>query len=224
MIEAKELIRLVKVYNPKTNYKLINKAFEYSRSMHTGQSRRSGEPYFSHPVAVAAILTEQRLDDASIVTALLHDTLEDTKSTFSEVEKSFGSEVAGLVDGVTKLTNLQLNSTETKQAENFRKLFMAMSKDLRVILVKLADRLHNMRTIKHMTPEKQIKKSIETMDIFAPLAGRIGMHWMREELEDLAFRVLNPDARNSIIRRFITLQKETGSVVPKITKDIKTEL
>ena len=224
MIEAKELIRLVKVYNPKTNHKLINKAFEYSRIMHTGQSRRSGEPYFSHPVAVAAILTEQRLDDASIVTALLHDTLEDTKSTFSEVEKGFGSEVAGLVEGVTKLTNLQLNSTETKQAENFRKLFMAMSKDLRVILVKLADRLHNMRTIKHMSPEKQVKKSRETMDIFAPLAGRIGMHWMREELEDLAFRVLNPDARNSIIRRFITLQKETGSVVPKITKDIRTEL
>ena len=224
MIEVKELVRLVQAYNPKTNHRLINEAYEYSKNMHAGQFRQSGDAYFSHPVAVAALLTEQRLDDASIITALLHDTLEDTNTTFVEVEKNFGAEVARLVEGVTKLTNLQLNSTETKQAENFRKLFMAMSKDLRVILVKLADRLHNMRTIKHMTPQKQKKKSRETMDIFAPLAGRIGMHWMREELEDLAFRVLNPDARNSIIRRFITLQKETCSVVPKITEDIKSEL
>ena len=176
MIEVKELVSLVQAYNPKTNHRLINEAYEYSKNMHAGQFRQSGDAYFSHPVAVAALLTEQRLDDASIITALLHDTLEDTNTTFVEVEKNFGAEVARLVEGVTKLTNLQLNSTETKQAENFRKLFMAMSKDLRVILVKLADRLHNMRTIKHMTPQKQKKKSRETMDIFAPLAGRIGMH------------------------------------------------
>ncbi len=136
----------------------------------------------------------------------------------------FGEEIAELVDGVTKLTNLQLTSTETKQAENFRKLFMAMSKDLRVILVKLADRLHNMRTIKSLAEEKQVQKARETMDIFAPLAGRMGMQWMREELEDLAFRVLNPEARNSIIRRFITLQRETGDVIHKITNDIRLEL
>jgi GTP diphosphokinase / guanosine-3',5'-bis(diphosphate) 3'-diphosphatase len=133
-------------------------------------------------------------------------------------------EIAELVDGVTKLTNLQLSSLESKQAENFRKLFMAMSKDLRVILVKLADRLHNMRTIKSMRAEKQVQKARETMDIFAPLAGRMGMQWMREELEDLAFRVLNPEARNSIIRRFITLQRETGDVIQKITADIRLEL
>ena len=131
------------------------------------------------------------MDDATIVTALLHDTIEDTRSTYAEVEEEFGTEIAELVDGVTKLTNLQLSSTETKQAENFRKLFMAMSKDLRVILVKLADRLHNMRTIKAMKPDKQQQKARETMDIYAPLAGRMGMQWMREELEDLAFRVLN---------------------------------
>ena len=125
----------------------------------------------------------------------------------------FGDEIAELVDGVTKLTNLQLSSTETKQAENFRKLFMAMSRDLRVILVKLADRLHNMRTIRSMRPEKQAQKARETMDIYAPLAGRMGMQWMREELEDLAFKVLNPEARNSIIRRFVTLQRETGDVI-----------
>ncbi|MEP5760704.1 MAG: bifunctional (p)ppGpp synthetase/guanosine-3',5'-bis(diphosphate) 3'-pyrophosphohydrolase [Litoreibacter sp.] len=224
MIDVEDLISLVRNYNPRSNEALIREAYAYGAEMHEGQKRHSGEPYFTHPVEVAALLTEQYLDDATIITALLHDTVEDTKSTYPEIAKRFSYEIADLVDGVTKLTNLQLSSTETKQAENFRKLFMAMSKDLRVILVKLADRLHNMRTIKHMRPDKQIQKSRETMDIYAPLAGRMGMHWMREELEDLSFRVLNPEARASIIRRFITLQKETGNVVPKITEDIRTEL
>ncbi|MGB8815111.1 MAG: bifunctional (p)ppGpp synthetase/guanosine-3',5'-bis(diphosphate) 3'-pyrophosphohydrolase [Paracoccaceae bacterium] len=224
MIDVEDLIALVRNYNPRTNSDLIRQAYAYGRQMHDGQLRHSGEPYFTHPVAVAAILTEQRLDDATIITALLHDTIEDTKSTYTEVARMFGAEVAELVDGVTKLTNLQLSSAESKQAENFRKLFMAMSKDLRVILVKLADRLHNMRTIKSMRAEKQAQKARETMEIFAPLAGRMGMQWMREELEDLAFRVLNPEARNSIIRRFITLQRETGDVVHKITADIRNEL
>ena len=224
MIAVEDLIALVRNYNPKTNEALIRAAYDFGRDMHEGQFRRSGEPYFTHPVAVAAILTEQRLDDATIVTALLHDTIEDTKASFSEVEARFGREVAELVDGVTKLTNLQLSSTETQQAENFRKLFMAMSKDLRVILVKLADRLHNMRTIKAMKPEKQAKKARETMDIFAPLAGRMGMQWMREELEDLAFKVLNPEGRASIMRRFIMLQKETGDVIHRITGDMRGEL
>ncbi|TCM86956.1 RelA/SpoT family protein [Rhodovulum steppense] len=224
MIDVEDLISLVRNYNPRTDEALIRRAYAYGREMHAGQYRRSGEEYFIHPVSVAAILTEQRLDDATIITALLHDTIEDTKSTYSEVERLFGHEVAELVDGVTKLTNLQLSSSETKQAENFRKLFMAMSKDLRVILVKLADRLHNMRTIKSLPHEKQVRKSHETMDIFAPLAGRMGMQWMREELEDLAFRVLNPEARNSIMRRFITLQRESGDVIQKITQDIRKEL
>ncbi|MEH7827343.1 RelA/SpoT family protein [Gemmobacter denitrificans] len=224
MIDVEDLIALVRNYNPVTNADLIRQAYAYGKLMHEGQFRKSGEPYFTHPVAVAAILTEQRLDDATIVTALLHDTIEDTKSTYPEVARLFGEEVAELVDGVTKLTNLQLTSTESKQAENFRKLFVAMSRDLRVILVKLADRLHNMRTIKSMRPEKQAQKARETMEIYAPLAGRMGMQWMREELEDLAFRVLNPDARNSIIRRFITLQREAGDVVHKITADLRNEL
>ncbi|MBZ4689909.1 bifunctional (p)ppGpp synthetase/guanosine-3',5'-bis(diphosphate) 3'-pyrophosphohydrolase [Cereibacter changlensis] len=224
MIDVEDLIALVRNYNPRTNADLIRRAYAYGRQMHEGQFRHSGEPYFTHPVAVAAILTEQRLDDATIVTALLHDTIEDTKSTYTEVSRLFGPEIAELVDGVTKLTNLELSSAQSKQAENFRKLFMAMSKDLRVILVKLADRLHNMRTIKSMRPEKQAQKARETMEIFAPLAGRMGMQWMREELEDLGFRVLNPEARNSIIRRFITLQRETGDVVHKITADIRLEL
>lgn len=224
MIDVEDLIVLVRNYNPRTNESLIRNAFDYGLRMHEGQFRRSGEPYFTHPVSVAAILTEQQLDDSTIVTALLHDTIEDTKSTYSDIEKLFGRDIAELVDGVTKLTNLQLSSSETKQAENFRKLFMAMSKDLRVILVKLADRLHNMRTIRSMPVDKQAQKARETMEIYAPLAGRMGMQWMREELEDLSFRVLNSEARNSIIRRFITLQKESGDVIQKITTDIRAEL
>jgi GTP diphosphokinase / guanosine-3',5'-bis(diphosphate) 3'-diphosphatase len=224
MIDVEDLIALVRNYNPRSNADLIRRAYAYGNQMHRGQKRKSGEAYFTHPVAVAAILTEQRLDDATIVTALLHDTIEDTRSTYSEITGLFGAEVAELVDGVTKLTNLQLSSTGSQQAENFRKLFMAMSKDLRVILVKLGDRLHNMRTIKSMTPEKQAQKARETMEIFAPLAGRMGMQWMREELEDLSFKVLNPEARNSILRRFLTLQKESGDVVHKITADILHEL
>ena len=224
MITADDLIELVRSYNPRTNEPLIRDAFAYGEEMHHGQYRHSGEAYFTHPVAVAAILAEQRLDDATIITALLHDTIEDTRSTYGDVADHFGAEVAELVDGVTKLTNLQLSSTETKQAENFRKLFMAMSKDMRVILVKLADRLHNMRTIKSMRSDKQTQKARETMDIFAPLAGRMGMQWMREELEDLAFRVLNPEGRSSIIRRFITLQRASGDVMHKITGDMRLEL
>lgn len=224
MILQDDLIALVRNYNPRSNEQLIREAWAYSEAMHEGQIRHSGEPYFTHPVAVAALLTEMRLDDATIITALLHDTIEDTKSTYAEVARLFGPEIAELVDGVTKLTNLQLSSSEAKQAENIRKLLIAMSRDLRVILIKLADRLHNMRTIRSMRPEKQAQKARETMDIYAPLAGRMGMQWMREELEDLSFRVLNPEARNSILRRFITLQREAGDVVQRISADIRAEL
>ncbi|SDE14732.1 GTP pyrophosphokinase [Paracoccus isoporae] len=222
--DVEDLLALIRNYNPRTDEALIRRAFDYGQRMHAGQTRHSGEPYFTHPVAVAAILTEMRLDDATLVTALLHDTIEDTRSTWGDVADKFGRDIAELVDGVTKLTNLQLSGSHSKQAENFRKLFMAMTRDLRVILVKLADRLHNMRTIRAMRPEKQVKKARETMDIYAPLAGRMGMQWMREELEDLAFKVINPEARNSIIRRFLTLQKESGDVIAKITADIRAEL
>lgn len=224
MTTVDDLIALVRTYNPRSNEALLRDAFVFGAEMHEGQLRHSGEPYFTHPVAVARILAGQQMDDATLITALLHDTIEDTKASYKVVEDRFGREIAELVDGVTKLTNLQLNSTHTKQAENFRKLFMATSRDLRVTLVKLADRLHNMRTIKSMRPDKQAQKARETMDIFAPLAGRMGMQWMREELEDLSFKVLNPEARNSIIRRFITLQRETGDVVQKITADMRVEL
>lgn len=224
MIDVETLIDHVRTYNPKTDEDLIRRAYVYGKEMHEGQTRHSGEPYFTHPVEVAVILAGQKLDDATIVTALLHDTIEDTDATFKEVAKLFGLEIAQLIDGVTKLTNLELSSVQAKQAENFRKLLLAMSQDLRVLLVKLGDRLHNMRTIKHMRPDKQISKARETMDIFAPLAGRMGMQWMRDELEDLAFKVLNSEARNSIIRRFITLRDQSEDLIPSIIKDIRALL
>jgi len=224
MIDVETLVEHVRAYNPKANVELISRAYAFGKQKHVNQKRHSGEPYFSHPIEVAIILAGQKLDDDTIVTALLHDTLEDTDATFKEVTELFGLEIAQLIDGVTKLTNLELSSVQAKQAENFRKLLLAMSQDLRVLLVKLGDRLHNMRTIKHMRPEKQLSKARETMDIFAPLAGRMGMQWMRDELEDLAFKVLNPEARNSILRRFINLRDQSEDLIPSIIKDIRTLL
>ena len=224
MINAQELIDCVGAYNPKSNRSLLRNAYDFGKMKHQGQLRRSGEPYFTHPVEVAMILAEQKLDDATIITALLHDTLEDTRSTKKDIATQFSTEIAELVDGVTKLTNMQLTSSESKEAENIRKLLMAMAQDIRVILVKLADRLHNMRTIKAMPTAKQMEKAKETMDIFAPLAGRMGMQSIREDLEDLSFKVLNPEGRASIIRRFIKLQRETGDVVERISADMKHEM
>ncbi|MEL6233538.1 MAG: bifunctional (p)ppGpp synthetase/guanosine-3',5'-bis(diphosphate) 3'-pyrophosphohydrolase [Pseudomonadota bacterium] len=220
-----DLIDLVRTYNPNTDSDLIARAYAYGATAHDGQSRASGEAYFTHPVEVAAMLTELRLDDASIVTALLHDTVEDNVGcTTEEVAELFGPEIAHLVDGVTKLTKLQITSTGSEQAENIRKLLLAMSRDVRVLLVKLADRLHNMRTIRHLPAAKQEKKARETMEIYAPLAGRMGMQGMRDELEDLSFQVLNPEARKSIIHRFVMLRKENGDLIPQILDDLRASL
>ena len=224
MINVENLIDLTNSYNPHSDKELLRRAFDYAKKMHKGQLRRSGEPYFTHPFAVAMQLAEQHMDDATLTAALLHDTIEDTKSTYSDIKINFSEEIAELVDGVTKLTNLELGSVESAQAENFRKLLLAMSKDLRVLLVKLADRLHNMRTIRHMDPEKQLIKARETMDIYAPLAGRMGMQFIREELEDLSFRVLNSEARSSIMRRFVSLRSKSGDVITKIADDIRKAL
>lgn len=224
MIEVEDLIDLVRTYNPGTDAELIRSAYAFGLKAHEGQFRQSGEPYFMHPVEVAALLTEVHLDDATIITALLHDTIEDTGVSYQAIADKFGEEIAQLVDGVTKLTNLELSSVETAQAENFRKLLLAMSKDVRVLLVKLADRLHNMRTIKSLPAAKQQRKAHETMEIYAPLAGRVGMQYIREELEDLCFSVLNAEARNSIMRRFINLRAETGDLIPVIIDDIKLAL
>ncbi len=224
MIRQFELVDLVKAYNPDTDEALLNRAYVFGAKAHANQQRANGEPYFGHPLEVAKILTGLKLDDATIVTALLHDTVEDTDATRDQVQKLFGKEVAQLVDGVTKLGKLELSSKETAQAENFRKLLMAMSKDVRVLLVKLADRLHNMRTINFLRPEKRTRIARETMDIFAPLAGRMGMQAIRDELEDLSFAILNADARVSIMRRFLTLKKQTGDLIPRISEEIEAAL
>lgn len=224
MIRQFELVEMVRAYNPNADEDLLNRAYVYGAKAHATQRRASGEPYFGHPLEVAAILTELKLDDATIVTALLHDTIEDTEATFAEIADLFGDEIARLVDGVTKLNKLELTSREAEQAENFRKLLIAMSRDVRVLLVKLADRTHNMRTIAALRPEKRARIARETMDIFAPLAGRMGMQRMREELEDLSFEVLNAEARTSIIRRFLKLRKDTGDLIPRIKTAIEDAL
>jgi guanosine-3',5'-bis(diphosphate) 3'-pyrophosphohydrolase len=176
MMRQYDLVERVRSYNPNTNEDLLNRAYVYAMKAHGSQTRASGDPYFSHPLEVAGILTQFKLDSASIVTALLHDTVEDTLTTIEEIERLFGPEVARLVDGVTKLSRLELQSDQSRQAENFRKLVIAMSEDIRVLLVKLADRLHNMRTLHHITnAEKRVRIARETMDIYAPLAERIGM-------------------------------------------------
>ncbi|HTQ14699.1 MAG TPA: bifunctional (p)ppGpp synthetase/guanosine-3',5'-bis(diphosphate) 3'-pyrophosphohydrolase [Rhizomicrobium sp.] len=220
-----ELIERVKAYDPNADEALLNKAYVYAMNAHGKQFRASGDPYFTHPLEVAAILTELKLDVPTIATALLHDTVEDTYVTIEDVKKNFGEEIAGLVDGVTKLSQLELFSESTKQAENFRKLMLAMSNDIRVLLVKLADRLHNMRTLSYIEkPDKRRRIAQETLDIYAPLAGRIGMQNMREELEDLAFAELDPEARNSILTRLNRLETSTGNRVGRIADEIKRKL
>jgi GTP pyrophosphokinase len=198
MIRQYELIERVRRYNPQANEALLNRAFVYAMKAHGTQTRASGDPYFSHPLEVAAILTDLKLDDATIAAALLHDTIEDTKATRAQIEKQFCKDIGALVEGLTKLKKLDLVSQRAEQAENLRKLLLAIADDVRVLLVKLADRLHNMRTLKWIPEEKRGRIAEETLDIYAPLAGRIGMHDMREELEDLAFRQLSPDIYRSI--------------------------
>ena len=222
MIRQFELVERVREYNPNTDERMLNRAYVYGAKVHAHQKRADGEPYFGHPLEVAAILTDLHLDDASIVTALLHDTIEDTEATRAEIAGLFGDEIADLVDGVTKLTQLELTSKEAAQAENFRKLLLAMAADVRVILVKLADRLHNMRTIGNLRPEKRERIGRETMDIYAPLAGRMGMQTIRDELEDLCFEVLNPEARTSIMRRFIKLRRDHGDLIPETIAQIRS--
>ena len=220
-----DLVERVLAYDPGADEALLNKAYVYAMTAHGKQFRASGDPYFAHPLEVAAILTELKLDVPTIVTALLHDTIEDTLVTYDDVKEKFGDEIAGLVDGVTKLSQLEVFSERTKQAENFRKLMLAITSDIRVLLVKLADRLHNMRTLGYIDkPEKRRRIAQETVDIYAPLAGRIGMQNMREELEDLAFAELDPEARNSIVTHFARLDMSSGDRVGRIADQIKRRL
>ncbi|MBV9061710.1 MAG: bifunctional (p)ppGpp synthetase/guanosine-3',5'-bis(diphosphate) 3'-pyrophosphohydrolase, partial [Alphaproteobacteria bacterium] len=225
LMRQHELVERVKAYDPGADEALLNRAYVYAMKAHGKQFRASGDPYFSHPLEVAAILTELKLDVPTIVTALLHDTVEDTYVTIGDVTQNFGEEIANLVDGVTKLSQLELFSERTKQAENFRKLMLAITNDIRVLLVKLADRLHNMRTLHFIEkPEKRRRIAQETVDIYAPLAGRIGMQNMREELEDLAFAELDPEARNSIVTRLARLDAQSGDRIARIAQQLKQKL
>lgn len=222
MIRQYELVERVKSYDPNADEDMLNAAYVFAMKAHGSQMRASGDPYFSHPLEVAGILAEMKLDTASIVTALLHDTVEDTDVTLEDIEKLFGQDVAKLVDGVTKLSMIQWESHQHEQAENFRKLVLAMSNDIRVLLIKLADRLHNMRTLHFLPkPEKRARKARETMEIYVPLAQRIGVHKMKDELEDLAFRELNADARDSILARLKFLRDEDDDSVNYITKELE---
>ena len=224
MLNENLLIDSITKYNPATNKDLINRAFVIADIAHQNQKRRSGDPYISHPLEVAKILTEYRLDDSTIITALLHDTIEDTKLTLKEVRSEFGEEIASLVDGLTKIGKLDLFTKEAEQAENFRKLILAMSNDVRVLIVKLADRLHNMRTINFLPEEKQQIIAKETIEVYAPLSGRLGIHSLKEELEELAFDVINPKARKIILDKLLSISSDSGELIDSIKADLSKEI
>jgi RelA/SpoT family (p)ppGpp synthetase len=219
-----ELIDRVKHYNPDTNEELLNRAYVYAMRAHGEQKRASGDPYISHPLEVAAILTDLKLDDATIAAALLHDTIEDTDATRAEIDRIFGHEIGLLVEGLTKLKRLELVSKEAKQAENLRKLLLAVADDVRVLLIKLADRLHNMRTLAHQPPTARRRTADETLEIYAPLAGRMGMQRMREELEDLAFRELNPEAYKVLSERLDALAARSRAWINEIEQQLTKKL
>jgi len=227
MIRQYELVEQVRAYDPNTDEDALNKAYVYTVKMHGTQKRASGDPYFSHPVEVAGILAGMKLDWKTIVAGLLHDTVEDTLATHDEIEKNFGKDIARLVDGVTKLSQLEVQGAAAKQGENFRKLVLAMSEDIRVLLIKLADRLHNMRTLHFITdPEKRQRIARETLELYAPLAERIGISKVKEELQDIAFGELYPDVRDSIVARMNALREEnsTVNIVDRVIAEVKEKL
>jgi GTP pyrophosphokinase/guanosine-3',5'-bis(diphosphate) 3'-pyrophosphohydrolase len=219
-----ELIEAVKAYDPTADEALLNRAYVYAMKMHGSQLRASGDPYFAHPIQVAGILTDYRLDTATIVTALLHDVVEDTSATRDDIAAMFGEEIAVLVEGVTKLSRLELQAEHTRQAENLRKFILAISRDVRVLLVKLADRLHNMRTLHYVKPEKRERISRETLEVYAPLGRSIGIHSIAAELEELAFEHLNATARVAIQRRLEALKLENGSAIEAVSPEIERVL
>ncbi len=220
MMRQYELVERVRRYNPDTNEDLLNRAYVFAMKAHGAQKRASGDPFFSHPLEVAAILTDLKLDDATIVSAVLHDTIEDTATTRDEIDGMFGVEIGGLVDGLTKLNKLDFASKHAQQAESFRKLLLAIADDARVLLIKLADRLHNMRTLHYMPEGKRARIAQDTLDIYAPLAGRMGMQGMRGELEDLAFRYLMPDAYMLIMARLDDLKAKNGALIARIAAEL----
>ena len=225
MLKSEELINKVKSYNKFLNPETLSKAYEFALKAHVKQKRDEGAPYIIHPVAVADILSDLKLDSATIATGLLHDTIEDTHATYNTIKEEFGQEVADLVEGVTKISEFENQAGENSKAENFRKLILATSKDIRVLLVKIADRLHNMRTIKFVKDKnKQIRKAKETMEIYAPLADRMGMNRIRDELEDLSFQILNNDARELIKKRLDEIKENRTSSFKNISYEFSNLL
>ena len=222
MLNSNDLINKVKIYNKFLNPEKLNKAYNFAVKAHSNQKRASGDPYSVHPIEVANILTDLKLDSATITTGLLHDTIEDTYATYETIKGEFGDEVADLVDGVTKISVLENTATSNSKAENFRKLILATSKDIRVLLVKIADRLHNMRTIKAITKEEKRKRiAQETMEIYAPLADRMGMHRIRDELEDLSFEILNNEARSLIQKRLDEIKSDKKDIFETLSNELK---
>jgi len=224
MMRQYDLVERVRKYNPNVDENLLNRAYVYAMKAHGEQKRASGDPYFSHPLEVAAILTDHKLDDATIAAALLHDTIEDTEATRAEIDQLFGPDIGTLVEGLTKLKKLDLVTREAKQAENLRKLLLAIAADVRVLLVKLADRLHNMRTLTYMKPEARKRISEETLDIYAPLAARIGMYEMRAELENLAFRELHPDAYRVVSGKLDEMAERHHDLIGEIEEQLAKKL
>ena len=225
MLNSNELINKVKVYNKFLNHERLDKAYNFAIKAHQNQKRASGDPYSVHPIEVANILTELKLDSATITTGLLHDTIEDTVATYETIKNEFGPEVADLVDGVTKISVFENTASFNSKAENFRKLILATSKDIRVLLVKIADRLHNMRTIKAITKEDKRKRiAQETMEIYAPLADRMGMHRIRDELEDLSFEILNNDARKLIKKRLDEIKLDKKNLFEELSFELSSIL
>ncbi len=225
MLNSNELINKVKVYNKFLNHERLDKAYNFAVKAHQNQKRASGDPYSVHPIEVANILTELKLDSATITTGLLHDTIEDTVATYETIKNEFGNEVADLVDGVTKISVFENTASFNSKAENFRKLILATSKDIRVLLVKIADRLHNMRTIKAITKEDKRKRiAQETMEIYAPLADRMGMHRIRDELEDLSFEILNNDARILIKKRLDVIKLDKKNLFEELSFELSSIL
>ncbi|MCE7030722.1 RelA/SpoT family protein [Jiella avicenniae] len=224
MMRQYELVEKVAAYKPDLDEALLNRAYVYAMQKHGSQKRASGDPYFSHPLEVAAILTDMHLDEATVAVALLHDTIEDTDATRKEIDQLFGPKIGQLVEGLTKLKKLDLVSKKAAQAENLRKLLLAIADDIRVLLVKLADRLHNMRTLGPMAPEKRARIAQETMDIYAPLAGRMGMQDMRDELEQLSFRHINLDAFETITARLAELKARHAETIAAIERDLTAKL
>lgn len=224
MIEIQDVIKKIQAYHPNANIDLINKAYDYSAKAHDGQKRKSGHPYLIHPLEVADILADMHLDVDSIVSGILHDTIEDTQATKEEIEELFGHDIAEIVDGVTKLSKIHFNTQEDRQAESFRKMLIAMSHDIRVLLIKLADRLNNMRTLQFMREEKQMLIARETLEIYSPLANRLGIQWMKSELEDLSFRFLKPNIYSQIEKKLSGLRKIKEDYIDRVILAIQEQI